>query len=112
MPAFDTLCPFKPMLAVIKTGGKQYLVQEGDLLKIEKLDAKVGEAVSFEMLLAADGERLDVGMPVLSGHVSAEVLEQGRAPKIQVVKYKAKSRYTRRTGHRQAFTKVEITKIG
>jgi large subunit ribosomal protein L21 len=99
------------MFAVIKTGGKQYLVQEGELLKVEKLDANVGDKVDFEMLLKADGEKVDVGTPTLSAKVSAEVVEQGRNAKIEVVKYKAKSRYTRRVGHRQHFTKVKITKI-
>jgi large subunit ribosomal protein L21 len=99
------------MFAVIKTGGKQYLVQEGELLKVEKLDANVGDKVDFEMLLKADGEKVDVGAPTLSAKVSAEVVEQGRNAKIEVVKYKAKSRYTRRVGHRQHFTKVKITKI-
>lgn len=109
---FCNLLPFQtPMFAVIKTGGKQYLVQEGELLKVEKLDANVGDKVDFEMLLKADGEKVDVGTPTLSAKVSAEVVEQGRNAKIEVVKYKAKSRYTRRVGHRQHFTKVKITKI-
>ncbi len=100
------------MIAVIKTGGKQYLVKEGDVLKIEKLEAKVGDEVSFEMLLKAEGDQVDVGAPLLKGKVTAELIEQGRDPKITVVHYKAKSRYTRRRGHRQPFTKVKIKKIG
>ncbi|MDP3793676.1 MAG: 50S ribosomal protein L21 [Candidatus Uhrbacteria bacterium] len=100
------------MIAVIKTGGKQYLVKEGDVLKIEKLEAKPNEEVLFEMLLKADGDNVEIGMPMLSSQVTAEVVEQGRAPKITVVHYKAKSRYTRRRGHRQPFTKVKIKKIG
>ncbi len=101
------------MLAVIKTGGKQYLVKEGDTLKIEKLDLEVGAKVSFETLMLSDeqGSKLEVGSPVLSSKVSAEVLAQGRAPKIEVVKYKAKSHYHRRVGHRQPFTQVKITKL-
>jgi large subunit ribosomal protein L21 len=99
------------MFAVIKTGGKQYLVQEGDVLKIEKLDVEPGAGVEFEVLLRADGDKVDVGTPHVSGKAKAEVVEHGRAPKIEVVKYKAKSRYTRRVGHRQQFTKVKITKI-
>jgi large subunit ribosomal protein L21 len=99
------------MFAVIKTGGKQYLVKEGELLKIEKLEAKPGETVSFDVLLTADGDSVNIGAPLTGGKVSAEVMEQGRHDKIEVVKYKAKSRYTRRVGHRQCFTKVKITKI-
>lgn len=101
------------MFAVIKTGGKQYLVKEGDILKVEKLAADKGTAVSFDVLLQAedDASVLNVGAPLLAGKVSGEVVEHGRAKKIEVVKYKAKSRYRRRVGHRQAFTKVKITKL-
>ncbi len=99
------------MIAVIHTGGKQYIVQAGDIVKIEKLEANVGDKVSFETLLSAEGEQVTLGTPSLGMKVSGEVLEQGRSPKIEVVKYKAKSRYTRRTGHRQAFTKVKINSI-
>ncbi|MCK9360931.1 50S ribosomal protein L21 [Patescibacteria group bacterium] len=99
------------MIAVIKTGGKQYLVQEGHVLAVEKLDAEPGQTVKFDVLLTADGDKVDVGTPTLSGKISAEVVAHGRAKKIEVVKYKAKSRYTRRTGHRQLFTKVKIGKI-
>ena len=99
------------MIAVIQTGGKQYIVKEGDVLKIEKLEANVGDQVSFDTLLSAEGENVTLGTPSLGQKVSGEVVEQGRDAKIQVVKYKAKSRYTRRTGHRQHFTKVKIAKI-
>jgi large subunit ribosomal protein L21 len=99
------------MIAVIKTGGKQYLVKEGDVIKIEKLDAKPGDAVKFDVLMTAEGDKVNVGSPTLSGKVDAEVVAHGRDKKIEVVKYKAKSRYTRRTGHRQLFTKVKISKI-
>jgi len=99
------------MIAVIKTGGKQYLVKEGDVISIEKLEAKPGETVQFEVLMTADGDKLNVGTPLVSGKASAEVVAHGRAKKIEVVKYKAKSRYTRRVGHRQLFTKVKISKI-
>jgi len=101
------------MIAVIKTGGKQYVVKEGDVLTIEKLDADTGAAVSFEVLLVAepDGAKVDVGAPTLSKKVEGEVVSHGRAKKIEVVKYKAKSRYRRRVGHRQPFTKVKIKKI-
>lgn len=98
------------MIAVIQTGGKQYVVKEGDVLKVEKLAQNPGEQVSFSVLLQADEKGVKVGQPTL-GEVKAEVLAQGRAPKVEVVKYKAKSRYTRRVGHRQAFTSVKIQKI-
>ncbi len=99
------------MIAVIQTGGKQYIVAEGDVVKIEKLEAVVGDKISFETLLSAEGDAVKIGTPSLGQLVAGEVIEQGRDPKISVVKYKAKSRYTRRTGHRQCFTKVKIAKI-
>lgn len=99
------------MFAVIKTGGKQYLVKEGDVLKVEKLAGNAGDKIQFETLLSFEGDKLNVGAPLLKETVSAELVEHGRADKIEVVKYKAKSRYTRRVGHRQPFTKVKITKI-
>ncbi len=99
------------MNAVIKAGGMQYIVKEGDILSIEKLEAQPGEVVSFEALLTFDGDKVNVGTPTIAGKVSGEVVAHGRSQKISVVKYKAKSRYTRRTGHRQHFTKVKITKI-
>lgn len=101
------------MFAVIKTGGKQYIVKEGDVLKVEKLAADTGGNVSFEVKLVAeeDGSKVDIGTPNLDRTVTAEVVDHGRDKKIEVVKYKAKSRYRRRVGHRQPFTKVKITKI-
>lgn len=99
------------MIAVIKTGGKQYLVQEGDVITVEKLEVEQGKAVQLETLMKADGDKLELGTPMLSTLVTAEVVDQGRGKKIEVVKYKAKSRYTRRVGHRQYFTKLKITKI-
>ncbi len=99
------------MIAVIQTGGKQYLVKEGDLLKVEKLAANQGDKVSFDVLMTANGTTLQLGKPTLATKLSAEVLEQGRADKIEVVKYKPKVRYARRVGHRQAYTKVKILKI-
>ncbi len=100
------------MFAVIKTGGKQYVVEQGQTLSVESLKADVGAFVDLPMLLKADGERVEIGAPLLAGTVSAEIVSHGRAPKISVVKYKAKSRYTRRVGHRQNFTKIKIVKIG
>lgn len=98
-------------LAVIKAGGKQYIVKEGDVFKIEMLPIKVGENVSFHMLLKADGDAVEIGMPTLKGQVKAEVMSHGRHPKISVVHYKPKVRYTKRSGHRQPFTQVKIKAI-
>ena len=100
-------------LAVIKTGGKQYLVKKGDKIKIEKLKGKEGDNVKFETLLTTDenGSKIEVGKPTLKSKVEAKILKQDRAKKILVVKYKNKTRYKRRIGHRQPFTQVEITKV-
>ena len=102
-------------LAVIRTGGKQYLVREGDVVKIEKLSAEAikGGKVDFkEVLMVCEGEKVKIGRPLITGQkVSAEVLEEGRDKKISVVHYKSKSRYFKRNGHRQPFLKVKITKI-
>ncbi len=102
------------MLAVIKTGGKQYIVTPGQKLKIEKLENKDGSEVAFKevLLLEKDGN-LEIGTPFISGaQVSAKVLGQGKADKVIIFKYKAKKRYHVKKGHRQPFTEVEITKIG
>jgi len=102
-------------LAVIKTGGKQYLISEGEVLKIEKLseEATKGGKVSFDdVLMIADGDKVEIGTPTVSGKkVTAEVVEEGRNKKISVIHYKSKSRYFKRNGHRQPFHKVKITKI-
>ena len=99
-------------LSVIKTGGKQYVVLPGQKLKIEKLNSKTGEKVSFETLLTSDTEGKDVkiGKPFLTGKVEATAIGEGKAKKVLVVKYKPKTRYKKRVGHRQPFTQVEITK--
>lgn len=102
-------------LAVIKTGGKQYKVQEGDSLKIEKVAGNKGDKISFaDVLLVADekGKDVNIGAPkVKDVKVEATILEQGRARKVSVIKYKRKTRYRRNVGHRQAYTKVEVNKI-
>ena len=101
------------MYAIIKTGGKQYKVSEGDVITVEKLDQAEGEAVVFDQVLAviSDGD-VKVGKPVVEGaKVTAKVEAQGKERKILVFKYKAKSNYRRRQGHRQPFTKVVIEKI-
>ncbi|OGL63847.1 50S ribosomal protein L21 [Candidatus Uhrbacteria bacterium RIFCSPHIGHO2_02_FULL_47_44] len=101
-------------IAVIVTGGKQYIVREGQELKIEKLDLEPGAAVSFDALLVSDeeGKNTQVGTPTVSGaKISASVIENGRADKVSVIKYKPKSRYRRNVGHRQPFTQIRIEKI-
>ena len=101
------------MYAIIKTGGKQYRVQEGDKIFVEKLTNDVDSEVVFDQVLAVvnDGD-VKVGSPVVEGaKVTGKVLEQGKEKKILVFKYKAKSDYRRRQGHRQPYTKVEIGKI-
>ena len=96
------------MYAIIKTGGKQYRVSEGDVLNIEKLDVEAGSEVVFDEVLTD----VKIGKPVVDGaKVTAKVVEHGKAEKIFVFKYKAKSNYRKRQGHRQPFTKVEISKI-
>ena len=100
------------MLAVIKTGGKQYIVSPGEKIKIEKLDKKPGDEVVFsDVLLLEKNKNLDIGTPKLESKVIGKVLTQGKADKIIVFKYKAKKRYKKKAGHRQPFTEVEITKI-
>ena len=101
-------------IAVIKTGGKQYLVKEGSVLSVEKLaGANEGDTVSFDdVLLTDDGSATKVGKPSVSGSkISAKVVETGKGKKVIVVKYKAKSRYHKKRGHRQPFTKVKIEKF-
>ena len=101
------------MYAIIKTGGKQYRVQEGDSIFVEKLVADVDSEVVFDQVLAVvnDGD-VKVGAPVVEGaKVTAKVLEQGKQKKIRIFKYKAKSNYRRRMGHRQPYTKVKNKKI-
>ena len=100
-------------MAVIKTGGKQFLVKEGDVISVEKLDGAEGAKIAFdEVLLVDDGSATKVGGPSVKGaKVSAEVVEAGRAKKVTVIRYKAKSRYFKKRGHRQPFTKIKITSI-
>ena len=100
-------------IAVIKTGGKQYKVKEGETIKIEKIDKKEGVNIKFETLLisSSDGKEINIGQPTLGEKVEGKIKEQNRDKKITVVKYKNKTRYLRTKGHRQNFTKVEILKI-
>ncbi len=101
------------MLAVIKTGGKQYLVAPGDKIKIEKIEEKEGKEVIFDqVLLVEKNKKVEIGTPLVKGaKVMGKVLKQGKGKKVIVFKYKPKTRYKKKTGHRQPFTEVEITKI-
>ena len=112
-------------LAVIKTGGKQYLIKEGDKLKLGKISAKESDNISAkggsasggefdfnEVLLVADDDNIKIGTPLVEGaKVSARVLKQGRSKKVVVFHYHSKTRYKKKAGHRQHFTEVEISKI-
>ncbi|HHW91950.1 MAG TPA: 50S ribosomal protein L21 [Firmicutes bacterium] len=101
------------MYAIIETGGKQYKVQPGDVVFVEKLPGEVGEKVEFDQVLALkDNDQLQVGTPYIEGaRVVAKVLEQDKHKKILVFKYKAKSNYRRRYGHRQPYTRVLVEEI-
>lgn len=101
-------------LAVIQTGGKQYLVKEGDTIRVEKLEAKDGDVLTFDTLLVADEEGKDVkvGTPTVKGTaVAARVIGAGRAKKILVVKFHAKTRYRRNVGHRQPYTTLKVESV-
>ncbi|NOY35583.1 MAG: 50S ribosomal protein L21 [bacterium] len=100
--------------AVIQTGGKQYLVTEGQVLKIEKIkDGKEGKAITFdEILLVVDGKDIKIGAPFVSGaKVTATIEGDERGKKITVLRYKSKTRYSKKKGHRQTYTKITITSI-
>ena len=101
------------MYAVIKTGGKQYRVQQGDVIFVEKINSQADETVTFEeVLLVGDGEQTKIGAPVVAGaKVEGKVLAQVKAKKVVVYKYKAKKNERKKQGHRQPYTKVEITAI-
>ena len=100
------------MYAVIQTGGKQYRVQQGDVIFIEKLDCQAGDVVSFDKVLFIGGEEAKIGTPVVEGaKVEGKVLSQGKSRKIVVYKYKAKKNERKKQGHRQPYTKVEIVSV-
>ena len=100
------------MLAIIKTGGKQYLVSPGDKIKIEKIEKKEGESVTFdEVLLLQDDKILEIGEPFIKAKVTGKVLEQGKGKKVIAFKYTASKRTQVKKGHRQKFTLVEIEKV-
>ena len=99
------------MYAVIEAGGKQYRVQEGDVITVEKIKAEVGEAVTFNtLLISAEGE-VKVGAPYLNEVVTGTGVEHGKGEKVIIFKYKAKKDYRKKTGHRQPYTKLVIEKI-
>ena len=99
------------MYAIIATGGKQYKVSEGDIIRVEKLDAEAGDTVTFDKVIAISGDELKVAGDVEGATVSATVMEQGRGKKVIVYKYKRKTGYHKKNGHRQAYTQVKIDKI-
>ena len=101
------------MFAVLNTGGKQYKVSEGDLIKVEKLESDVGDKVTLsQVLMVGEGEDVEVGSPYVSNcEVTGEVVEQGKGAKIIVFKKKRRKGYRRKNGHRQRFTQLKITEI-
>ena len=101
------------MYAVIETGGKQYRVQEGDVITVEKLNAEAGDKVTFDkVLLMSDGKDVKVGTPYLDAAVSGSVVENGKGKKVIIFKYKAKKDYRKKQGHRQPYTMVKIDSLG
>ena len=101
------------MYAVIETGGKQYRVKEGDVITVEKLEVEAGEKVVFDkVLMAGDGADLQIGKPYVDTKVFGQVVENGKAQKVIIFKYKAKKDYRKKQGHRQPYTMIEITGIG
>ena len=101
------------MYAIVHTGGKQYKIQEGETLRFEKLTGDIGSEVTFDrVLMVSDGENVTMGRPVLeNAAVKGHIVEQGKAKKILVFKFKRRKRYRRKQGHRQLFTSVMIDKI-
>lgn len=100
------------MYAVIRTGGKQYRVSEGDTLRVEKLPGAVGETLKFEEVLMLGGDKVSIGAPLVKGAaVSAQITAQGRDKKIIVFKIRRRKNYRRKNGHRQPFTELKVTGI-
>jgi len=101
------------MYAVIKSGGKQYRVKEGQTLKLEKLEVATGESINFdEVLLTSDGEKINIGAPLVAGaKVTAEVIDHGRGDKVSIIKFRRRKHHMKRQGHRQWYTEVKITGI-
>ena len=99
------------MYAIIATGGKQYKVAEGDVIRVEKLGAEAGDTVTFDQVLAVSNDGLKVGEDVANASVTASVVGNGKAKKVIVYQYKRKTGYHKKNGHRQQFTEVKIEKI-
>lgn len=101
------------MYAVIKTGGKQYRVAEGQTLKVEKLEVEAGASVEFDtVMMIADGEQVTVGAPYIAGaRVTATVKSQGRGPKVRIIKFRRRKHYFKTQGHRQSYTELKIAGI-
>ena len=100
------------MYAVIKTGGKQHRVVEGELLNVELLDAAMGDKVNFEALMIGEGADVKVGAPYVAGsNVTAEVVGHGRADKVTIIKFRRRKHFRKQMGHRQWFTQIKITAI-
>ena len=101
------------MYAVIETGGKQHRVTEGELIRVEKIEAETGSTIDFDrVLMVGEGETVKVGTPVVDGaKVSAEVVQHGRGDKVTILKFKRRKHYMKRQGHRQWFTEIKITAI-
>ena len=99
------------MYAIISTGGKQYKVSEGDVIDVEKIEAEAGSEVTFDQVIAIGGDAMKVGEDVAQAKVTGTVVEQGRAKKVVVYRYKRKSGYHKKNGHRQAYTRVKIDSI-
>ncbi|MBW1693476.1 MAG: 50S ribosomal protein L21 [Deltaproteobacteria bacterium] len=101
------------MYAIVNTGGKQYKVSQGDILRVEKIPGEIGSPVSFDkVLMFSDGENVNIGQPVLDNvAVKGHIVEQGKAKKIIVFKYKRRKRYRRKRGHRQRYTAIKIDSI-
>ena len=101
------------MYAIIETGSKQYRVQPGDVITVEKLNAEVGDEIKLDkVLVMGEGENAEVGTPYLDAAVTAKVVENGKGKKVIIYKYKAKKDYRKKQGHRQPFTKLEILEVG
>lgn len=101
------------MYAVIQTGGKQYRVSEGDIVKVEKLTAEEGASIDFDqILMVADGDNIKVGTPyVAGGRVTATIASHGRAKKVKIIKFRRRKHHMKQMGHRQSFTALKITSI-
>lgn len=99
------------MYAIVLTGGKQYKVEQDSIIKVEKLDANVGDKIQLDVLMISDNGSVKVGSDVANAKVNAEVLAQDKAKKINIFKYKAKKNIRKRQGHRQPFTAIKITSI-